>query len=124
MPLSSRRDGQPRYEMAPFAPVHTGLDTRIWLSVKGHARQGPRLKVVTEDQKLLSVTLSPTPEVIAAPARYRLRPESLHKVEAFVRLNLETLLAYWQEDISTPTLVHRLQSLAPAHEETNAYGPV
>jgi hypothetical protein len=109
--VSSRLDTQPSYEMANFDPGDTGLDTRIWISVKGHARHGPRLKVVTDDKKLLSVSLTPAPHVVAAPARYRLAQASLHKVEAFIRLNLDTLLQYWHEDISTPALVARLRRL-------------
>ena len=109
--VPSRLDTQPSYEMANFDPDDTGLDTRIWISVKGHARHGPRLKVVTEDKKLLSVSLTRTPAIVAAPARYRLAQASLHKVEAFIRLNLDALLAYWHEDISTPALVERLRRL-------------
>jgi hypothetical protein len=111
--LSSRLDAQPSYEMANFDPDDTGLDTRIWISVKGHARHGPRLKVVTDDKKLLSVSLSQEPTVMAAPARYRFSAGSLRKVEAYIQLNLDTLLAYWHEDISTPELVRRLRPLAP-----------
>jgi hypothetical protein len=109
--MSSRLDTQPSYEMANFDPISTGLATRIWLSPKGHARHGPRLKVVTEDHKLLSVTLSPTPTVLAAPARYRLAAASLRKVEDYIRLNLDVLLAYWHDEIDTATLVARLQRL-------------
>jgi len=112
IPMSSRLDAQPSYEMANFDPDDTGLDTRIWISVKGHARHGPRLKVVTEDKKLLSISLSLKPEIVAAPARYRLAATSLHKVEAFIRLNLDTLLAYWHDEITTPALVARLVRLA------------
>lgn len=111
MVMSSRLDAQPGYEMANLDPHTTGLDTRIWVSPKGHARHGPRLKVVTEDHKLVSITLSATPTMLAAPAHYRLSAASVRKVERYIAHNLDTLLAYWHDEIDTGDLVRRLRPL-------------
>ena len=117
MALSSRWDTQPYYELAVFDPASTGLDTRIYVAVCGHAKIGPRLKVVTQDGKRLSVSLSATPDILAAPDRYIFSTASWQKVVQYIQLNLEVLLAYWHEAIDTHALVQQLRRLeTPAQD--------
>ena len=118
MALSSRLDTQPYDELAVFDPASTGLDTRIYADVRGHANIGSRLKVVTQDGKRLSVLLSATPDILAAPDRYTFSPVSWQKVVQYIQLNLEILMAYWHEAINTHALVQQLRRL-----ETQAQDP-
>jgi hypothetical protein len=97
--------------MAVFDPGTTGLDTRIYLAVHGHTTLGLRLKVVTQDHKRLSVSLSATPHILAASDRYRFSPTSWQKLVQYIALNLDTLLAYWEERLTTPALMQRLHRL-------------
>src|SRR5262245_9118617 len=121
MPLNARLEKHPYYERIGLDPAATGLDTRIAVAVRAYVALAPRLTVVTQDGKRLVVSLSATPQILAAPDRYTFRQASWEKVVKYIRLNLATLLVYWYEMIDAHTLVRRLHRLEtqgqrPAHD--------
>ncbi len=118
MPQNARREKRPYYERTVLDPASTGLDTRIAVAVRAYVALAPRLTVVTEDGKRLAVSLSATPQMLAAPDRYTLRQASWEKVVQYIRLNLATLLVYWYGMIDTPTLVRRLHRLGTQGQDS------
>jgi hypothetical protein len=81
------------------------------VAVRGHAQLTPRLNVVTPAGTRLSVSLSPTPEMLAVSHRETLSPASWQKLVQYITLNLPTLLAFWYGLLEKSALVKRLQRL-------------
>ena len=97
--------------MAVFDPASTGLDTRIYVAVRGHARLLPRLSVTTPAGTRLSVSLSATPAILTATDRSPFSPVSWQKIVQYITLNLSTLLAFWYGLLDKSALVRRLRRL-------------
>ncbi len=104
------------FEMANLRPRTTGLPMVIWVSERGRARHGARIKVARshgdriDPYETLTVTLEePEPRVIggALPAT------DYEAVRSFIAGNRETLVAYWNGEIDTAELIARLEPLAP-----------
>jgi hypothetical protein len=99
------------YEMANLYPRTTGLPMTVWVSARGGARHDVRVKVsrqggdrmVIEDAA--SVAVRPEPTLVEGA----LDPASLAVVSAWIRLNREVLVDYWDGTADTADLVQRLQ---------------
>ncbi len=102
--------------MANLRPKTTGLPMTIWVSERGNARHGPRLKVSLQHGPKMdpyhtaSVTLGDDPREIDGT----LTPEDLRLVKSFIQLNRAALEAYWKGGIDTGELLERLKALGRA----------
>jgi hypothetical protein len=97
--------------MSNLFPEDTGLPVTVWVSPRGRARHAARIKVcrIPGNRMVPSNTavvgIEPEPRLIEGtlPDRY------LSPVMQWIALNRETLLAYWNGEIGTGALIHRLQ---------------
>jgi len=103
------------YEMANLYPEDTGLPVTIWVSPRGHARHGARVKVcrVPGNKMVPSNTavlrIEPEPRLVEGklPSKY------LEPVAKWIAENREHLLKYWNGQIGTGALIGRLKKLGP-----------
>jgi len=103
------------FEMVNLVPRLTGLPMTVWVSPRGGARHGPRIKVNMTHGRTMSSSNLATVAVDAAPwlvAGY-LSPPDLHAVSEWIRRNEAVLVAYWEFRIDTDELLLRLQPLSP-----------
>ena len=115
MTESHRRPAElePPFEMANLRPDSTGLPMAIWVSEKGRARHGPRIKVSRQHggrmdvYHTVSVTLDDPPRVIGG----KLPAADLNAVRRYLALNREALLGFWNGEMDTVELVARLRRL-------------
>jgi hypothetical protein len=101
-------------EMSSYEKRTTGIDNVVWLSPKGHTRHAARIKVAIDPWdsfdprggKTASIAVHDG-SVTGDPVPRRLYDQLL----AFIELNRQTLLDYWDYKISTTTLEERLKPL-------------
>jgi hypothetical protein len=99
------------FEMANLYPRTTGLPMTVWVSPRGGARHDLRVtacrvpgdRMVIEDAA--SVAVRPEPALVEGTRD----AASLSAVAAWIRLNREVLVAYWDGTADTAELVQRLQ---------------
>ncbi len=98
--------------MANLSPLFTGLPFVVWISTRNaphdirvKVSRGP--KAIPED--LISVALRPTLRVIGEEP---LNGEELRLLNQWVKLNWDTLLAYWNGEIFTEQAIARLQPIS------------
>jgi hypothetical protein len=101
------------YEMANLYPRTTGLPMTVWVGPRGNARHDVRVKVnMTHGNQMnidntAVVALRPAPHVIAG----RLSPDDERAVAAWIVLNAEAIVAYWDGDIDMLELAQTLKLL-------------
>ncbi|MBY0336985.1 MAG: DUF4160 domain-containing protein [Acetobacteraceae bacterium] len=101
------------FEMANLYPRSTGLPMTVWVSPRGGARHDARVKVCRvhgnrmSPDELVPVSIRPEPRLIEGD----LPPEDLAAVSAWIRLNEEILLAYWDGSADTTDLIRDLRPL-------------
>jgi hypothetical protein len=106
-------DADELYEMANLYPRTTGLPMTVWVSPRGHARHDVRIKVNTTHGNHITlddvavVAVRPTPRVVVG----RLSSEDTRAVAAWISLNTDTIVAYWDGDIDTMQLAQALVPL-------------
>lgn len=106
-----RREPQDLYEMANLFPEDTGLPVTVWVSPRGRARHAARIKVCRGPGNRMVpsntavVAIEPEPRLVEG----RLQAAYLRPVMQWTILNREALLAYWNGEIGTGALIHRLQ---------------
>jgi hypothetical protein len=113
--VRARAEPDDLYQMSNLFPEDTGLPVTVWVSPRGRARHAARIKVcrIPGNRMVPSNTavvgIEPEPRLIEGtlPDRY------LSPVMQWIALNREPLLAYWNGEIGTGALIHRLQR-APA----------
>jgi hypothetical protein len=102
------------YGMANLFPQTTGLPMVVWVGYRGRARHDVRIKVqITHGSRvnpsnMAVVGVRPVPRLIAG----RLSSADQQLVFECAALNTDALVAYWEGQIDTSTLVQRLKSLA------------
>jgi hypothetical protein len=107
-------DERDLFEMANLYPDETGLPMTVWVSPRGNARHDVRIKVnMTHGNQMniantAVVAVRPTPHLIAG----RLLPADVQAVFEWVRLNTDTLVAYWNGEIGTIQMAQALQPLS------------
>ena len=89
------------FEMTNLSPKHTGLDHHIWISSKGNAKHGPRVKVsnvpgkfASDDSFSMSVEHNPTHRA----GSVKIKSEHAEKVKDWIRLNHDFLHKAWHSD--------------------------
>lgn len=98
------------YAMANLRPEDTGLPMVVWISEKGGAKHGPRLKVSKkmgdkiDPSNVLTVTVSDNPTMYNG----ELEPKVFNKLKQFIKLNKENLLKYWNNEVSTREFLNSL----------------
>ncbi len=101
------------FEMANLYPRTTGLPMTVWVSPRGNARPDERIKVNVAHGNQMNidntavVPVRPTPHVVAG----RLPPEDERAVAAWIALNADAIIAYWDGGIDTLELVQALKPL-------------
>lgn len=103
------------FEMVNLVPRLTGLPMTIWVSPRGNARHGPRIKVNMTHGRSMSSSNLATVAVDVSPwlvAGY-LSGADLQAVSDWVKRNEAVLVDYWDFRIDTDELLQRLQPLSP-----------
>jgi hypothetical protein len=101
------------FEMANFFPADTGLPMTVWVSPRGNARHDVRIKVNMAHGPRMTIANSavvavrPAPRLVAG----QLSPADMLAVGDWIRLNEAALIDYWNGQVSTAGLVHRLRPL-------------
>jgi hypothetical protein len=107
------QDNRDLFEMANLYPDETGLPMTVWVSPRGNARHDVRIKVnMTHGNQMnisntAVVAMRPTPRVIAG----ELSPDDAQAVFEWVKLNTDTLVAYWNGRIGTIQMAQALKPL-------------
>lgn len=98
--------------MANLRQKTTGLPMVIWVSERGDAKHGARIKVSTNHSEKIdisesvSVSITESPEIMAGIG---LSNKDFQLVAEFIRLNKELLLDYWNSEIDTADLISDLK---------------
>ena len=90
------------YEMANVVPEDTGLQVTLWVSGKGGAKRGPRVKIFANGTHFkgdgdFSVSISDSPRIVAGKANVSER--ELTRIFSWIKLNQEWLLQLWNGEI-------------------------
>lgn len=98
-------------EMVSYRKNVTGIDHTLFLSPRGNARHGPRVKVAIDppdslDPRSHTATITLDGELVAGDVA----PDLLRQVQRFIRANREALLDYWDYRIDTDQLRQRLRT--------------
>lgn len=99
--------------MANLHPDETGLPMTVFVSPKGEARHDARVKVsaVPGGRVVLRgaavVAVRPAPHLVHG----QLATEDLRRVSAWIMLNHDVIMDYWEERALTSELVARLRRL-------------
>src|SRR5262249_17763355 len=97
------QDKRDLFEMANLYPDETGLPMTVWVRPGWNGRHDVRIKVnmthgnQTNIANTGVVGVRPTPRLIAG----RLLPADAQAVFEWLRLNTDTLVAYWNGQIGT-----------------------
>lgn len=86
------------YEMANVRPERTGLPFIVWISEKGQARHDVRVKVSPGPKVrefVASLSVRPSVEVVAGA----LGGDDLALARAWIELNRDVIIAFWEGDI-------------------------
>jgi hypothetical protein len=98
-PERDETQGQALFEMANLRPERTGLPFVVFVSQRGGARHDVRVKVARSAKvrpaEMITVAVRPSVRVI----RGRLDPDDLARLAAWIDLNRDVLVAYWNGDI-------------------------
>ena len=103
------------YEMANLYPRTTGLPMTVWVGPRGNARHDVRIKVnLTHGNQMnidntAVVGVRPAPHLVAG----RLSSDDGRLVFEWIRLNVGTIIAYWDGIIDTAELIQALKPLPP-----------
>jgi hypothetical protein len=97
-------------EMVSYRKDVTGVDHTVFISPKGHVRQGPSVDPPDRiDPRGETSTIAiGDGNVVAGPD---VKPELLQQVRQFIALNREALLDYWEYRIDTEQLRQRLRPI-------------
>jgi hypothetical protein len=107
-----QRESDELYEMANLFPRTTGLPMVVWVSPKGHARHGARVKVSLTPGKMditqtAVVGIRPRPRLIEG----QLATPELRLVLRWIQLNEAVLMEFWNEAIDSVELGGRLKKI-------------
>jgi hypothetical protein len=98
---ASAGDDEDLFEMANLRPERTGLPFVVFISQRGGARHDVRVKVATgprpDPASMVTVALRPEPRVIPPG---ELAAEDFRRLSAWIALNQQALVDYWNGDIA------------------------
>ncbi len=95
------------YDMANLQPEETGLTFVVWISPRGRARHGARVKVSRipiTDRSEASVSIAEPVEVKAG----ELSNSDLAQLKLWIDLNRENLLKFWNGEIQYTSQILRV----------------
>jgi len=103
-------------EMVSYRKRKTGISNTIFISQRGHAKHGPRIKIAIDPPDDINVTsdhvsVSINNGKVVAGDKDKVSAALLKQVQRFIELNRDVLLDYWDAKISTDELHERLQSV-------------
>lgn len=108
------RTGRERLAIATLAPKDTGLPMTVYLTTRDTDHHGARVKVSRNHgpklslDRLVSVSISDDPRVVAGVG---LPNQDLRLVRAWILLNRDVLLRYWNHGLSTADMIAALRPL-------------
>ena len=108
-------DTEDIFHLTNLSPRMTGLPMSVWASPRGNARHDGRINVNMSHGRQMSidntavVALRLRPRVVAG----RLSSDDQRVAAEWVALNLEAIVAYWNEELETDEFLERLQRLPP-----------
>lgn len=99
-------------EMVSYRKNVTGVENTIFISPKGYARHAPRIKVAIDPP----LSLDPRSEVAVIDFDGQLIAGAisstlLDQAQRFIKLNRMALIDYWNYQIDTDELRHRLKAI-------------
>jgi hypothetical protein len=99
-------------EMVSYRKNVTGVAHTVFISPKGHAQHGPRIKIAimppdSLDPRSETASIGFDGEIAAG----NIDPELLRQAQRFIALNRRVLLDYWEYRIDTDELRRRLRSI-------------
>jgi hypothetical protein len=106
------------YEMANLYPRDTGLPMTVRVGPRGRARHDARVKVCRthgdrmEGTNLAVVAIRPVPQVVHGPLAQR----DFASVAAWIALNQDALIDYWNGTLGTVEFAAKLRRLSEAAE--------
>ncbi|MBX9614528.1 MAG: hypothetical protein Q8S03_14190 [Brevundimonas sp.] len=112
-PVPAEVEEEDFFLMSNLRPSDTGLPMVVWVSNRGHARHDARVKVCRTPGDRIAVDdmavvgIRPSPELIEGP----LDGESLKLVQRWIALNADTLIGYWNSELSTRELFQNLKRI-------------
>lgn len=118
-PENVDQDNRDLFEMANLYPDETGLPMTVWVSPRGNARHDVRIKVNMTHGKQMNISntavvaVRPAPRLIAG----RLSPDDAQAVFEWVKLNTDTLVAYWDGRIGTIQMARALKPLLTGQDQ-------
>jgi hypothetical protein len=97
-------------EMVSYRKNVTGVDHTVFISPRGNARHGPRIKVAIDPPDSLDPhSETATIDLDGNVAAGRIDPALLRQAREFLQLNRDVLVDYWNYQIDTDELRHRLR---------------
>lgn len=110
-PYDPADDVRDIYEIANLFPRNTGLPVTVWISPRGGARHEVRIRVNPRSGDRIDfedaavVAVRPSPRVVHG----ELSLATWRQVSAWVELNAEMIVDYWDGRLDTTELGSRLQ---------------
>jgi hypothetical protein len=99
-------------EMVSFRKNVTGISHTIFISPRGGARHGPRVKVAIDPPDTLNPQGKIATVIVDGGGTIGdIDPQLADQVRRFIEINRETLLDYWHYRIDGRELDRRLKSL-------------
>jgi hypothetical protein len=111
--VSYKSDDETLQEMVSYRKNVTGISHTIFISPRGNARHGPRIKIAINpldalDPRSTTAVVSISGWVLAGGV---IEPSLLKQVRKFLAINHSTLQDYWDYKIDTDELRQRLKSI-------------
>jgi len=108
-------DDEGLFEMANLRPERTGLPFVVFISQRGGARHDIRVKVAPgprpDPATMISVALGPEPRAMPPG---ELSAEDFRRLSAWIALNQQALIDYWNGDVAYTEDVFAVLSKLPA----------
>jgi len=97
--------GYDLFEMTNLFPRNTKLPYTIWISPKGKAKHGPRVKVDAEQEVVISV--EDDPKVLHG----ELKSRDLEQIKQWIIANKTALLRHWNGETDGSEVVKELTEM-------------
>jgi hypothetical protein len=101
--------------MVSLRKKRTGIENTLFASTKGYGRHAPRIKIAIDPPDSLNETTDGASMALhdfSTVGAYIPR-ETLDQVKAFIELNRDALLDYWEAKIDTDDFLERLKPVPP-----------
>jgi hypothetical protein len=100
-------------DMVSLRKDRTGVDNTVFVSTKGYARHGPRIKIAIDPPDSLNAAAKTASMAIHdyGVAGAHMPPHLIEQAKRFIERNRAALLDYWENKIDTPELIERLYSI-------------